>query len=179
MRSAFARLAVYTAFTGERPTRRDPDETLFSLGAVRFAMVISPGPKQKHNSRKITMYKPILIASLLASLVAGPTAFADPPDKERKEAYKEQMKEERERMKRRSERERENRKERQETEREARKDRQEMERERRKHREEMQREQRKHREEMQREDRKYHEEMERERRKQREEMERERRKNER
>ena len=126
--------------------------------------------------KKVNKAKKIIVAFAVASLVAAPAVLADPPDKERKEAYKERMKEEREYMKRQRELEKEDRKRYQETEREDRKRHEEMQRERRKHREEMEREDRKHLEEMEREDRKHLEEMEREERKHREEMEREERK---
>ena len=78
----------------------------------------------------------IVISSIISSAVAAPTVLADSPDKERKEAYKEQMKNEREEMKRQQELEREDQKKREEMKRERRKDRVEMEREERKHQEE-------------------------------------------
>ena len=36
--------------------------------------------------------KKTFLASTLASLIAAPSVFADPPDKERKEAYNAEMK---------------------------------------------------------------------------------------
>lgn len=108
------------------------------------------------------MYKfiAVLVAVAIVFPISTSTVLADPPDKAKREARKEQMKNERERMKLERKLDREERKRQREMEREDPKDREEMEREEREDREETEREDRKRQEDAKREERMRYEEEE-------------------